>query len=216
MLIKKIKNFNRKISKFIGNMYSAHKNYSNYPYLYEYLYNNPKYSGSKRITQYGKSVFSQNGEDGIIKEIFNRIGTTNNYFVEFGVGDGLENNTAFLLLNNWKGLWIEGSKNFFSKIKKNLREPILKEQLKVKNSFITPENIETIFEEFDVPKSPDLMSIDIDSTDYWVWKAIKNYTPRVVVVEYNETYFPPTVWIQRKNKVTWGGGKLWSKFTSIP
>ena len=46
-------------------------------------------------------AFSQNGEDGIIREIFDRVGLTNKYFVEFGVGDGTENNTGYLLLNGW-------------------------------------------------------------------------------------------------------------------
>ncbi|MDR3223098.1 MAG: hypothetical protein LBT66_05140 [Methanobrevibacter sp.] len=174
-------------------------------YLSKNLYNNPKYLNSKRITHYGKSSFSQNGEDGIIQEIFNRIKTTNKYFVEFGLQDGLESNTALLLLKEWEGLWIEANEEYFSRIEKNFKEPILKNQLKIKNSFITPENIESIFKEFNIPKSPDLMSIDIDSTDYWVWKAIKSYTPRVLIIEYNSTYFPPTLWIQKKTKKTWDG-----------
>jgi hypothetical protein len=174
--------------------------------LNNHLYNNPKYVNSKRVTHYGKSAFSQNGEDGIIQEIFNRIGTTNKYFVEFGVENGLECNSTFLLLKKWKGLWIEANENFFSQIPINFKEAIDKSLLNVKNSFVIPENIEEIFGEFNVPKSPDLLSIDIDSTDYWVWKAIKNYTPRLLVIEYNDTYFPPTIWIQKKNAEHWKSG----------
>lgn len=65
---------------------------------------------------YGYKVYSQFDEDGIINEIFKRIGTTNKIFIEFGVGDGTENNTIYLLLKGWSGLWIEGSKNFVDKI----------------------------------------------------------------------------------------------------
>ena len=172
-------------------------------FLNEWLYENPKYMGTKRITHYGKSIFSQNGEDGIIHEIFNRIGTSNKFFVEFGVETGVECNTAALLLQKWKGLWIEADKDFFNGIKKNFEEPIGKGQLDVKNAFVTPSNIENIFEEFNVPKELDLLSIDIDSTDYWVRKAITNYKPRVLVMEYNAAFFPPVVWIKKKNENIW-------------
>ena len=52
-------------------------------------------------------MFSQNGEDGLIAEIFKRIGTTNRYFVDFGSSDGFENNTVLLLRQGWGGLWID-------------------------------------------------------------------------------------------------------------
>lgn len=193
------------ISEYIRRVYNLYNSGKNIPYLEKYLFNNPKYTESKRITHYAKQAYSQNGEDGIIKEIFNRIGTTNKFFIEFGLQDGLESNTAYLLLNNWNGLWIEADKKYFTSIRKNFKEAIDTEQLKVKNSFITPENIETIFEEFNVPKNPDLLSIDIDSTDYWVWKAIKKYNPRLLIMEYNATFFPPTVWIAKKNQSVWKG-----------
>ena len=173
--------------------------------LNEQLYENPKYKNSKRITHYGKTVFSQNGEDGIIHEIFNRIGTTNKFFCEFGVEEGLECNTTLLLLQNWKGLWIEGDEKSYKKALDNFEEPIKNGQLKIKHSFITPENIEGIFDEYKIPKDLDLLSIDIDTTDYWVRKAITNYKPRVLIMEYNAAYFPPIVWIKKKDEVVWEG-----------
>ena len=59
-------------------------------FLSEHLFNNPKYALSKRLNRHEYQVFSQNGEDGFISEIFRRIGTTNKYFIEFGVQNGLE------------------------------------------------------------------------------------------------------------------------------
>ncbi len=78
-------------------------------YLERNLYNNPKYDSPDKLTKFEFQAFSQFGEDGIIKEIFRRIGTTNKYFVEFGVEDGSETNTTYLLYQGWKGLWIDGS-----------------------------------------------------------------------------------------------------------
>ncbi len=56
-----------------------------------------KYDDPKRLNRHEGQVFSQNGEDGIIAEIFSRIGSTNRVFVEFGAGDGSENNSAYLI-----------------------------------------------------------------------------------------------------------------------
>ncbi len=57
---------------------------------------------------------------------------------------------------------------------------------------MTAENIQDLFQKYNVPKNFDLLSIDIDFNDYWVWKAIVNYFPRVVVIEYNSS-IPPNV-----------------------
>lgn len=190
------------LTKWFPNL-TLNKKRLDWIYLNEYLYQNPKYMNSKRVTHYGKTVFSQNGEDGIIHEIFNRIGTTNKFFVEFGVESGIECNTSLLLLKGWEGLWIEADKEDIELINENFKEPLQQGQLKVKNAFITPDNIETIFDEFNIPKNPDLLSIDIDSTDYWVRKAINNYKPRVLIMEYNAAYFPPIVWIKKKDEPIW-------------
>ena len=60
-----------------------------------------RYSREKRLEPYADKAFSQRDEDGLIAEIFQRIGTTDRRFVQFGCGDGLENNTAYLLYQGW-------------------------------------------------------------------------------------------------------------------
>ena len=155
---------------------------------------------------YEYQVLSQQGEDGIIAEIFNRIGETNKYFVEFGVGDGLENNTASLLFKNWKGYWIEANHESAKSILQNLKGFIEKDKLVIKESFVTAENIEKLFHEAEVPKEFDLLSIDIDGNDYWIWKSIQNYQPRVVVIEYNASWGPSIEWVMEYNpKHRWDG-----------
>src|SRR3954468_19503553 len=67
----------------------------------------PRHADPKRLLRYGFKLYSQNDEDGIIQEIFRRIGTTNRTFVEFGVESGIECNSAKLLIEGWRGLWIE-------------------------------------------------------------------------------------------------------------
>ena len=55
---------------------------------------------------------------------------------------------------------------------------------------VTPENVQELFAAARVPSEPAVMSIDVDGADYWIWEAIEDYRPRVLVVEYNSTLDP--------------------------
>ena len=101
-----------------------------------------------------KAFIHKNGEDGIIEEIFKRIGTTNKYFVEFGV-HGLKNNSTFLLLKNWSGLWIGDSDSGEKTAKRFLNKQIAEGKLIFRREWITKDNIESIFRLNDVPKEFD-------------------------------------------------------------
>jgi hypothetical protein len=135
------------------------------------------------------------GEDGIVQEIFRRIGTTNRFFVEFGVEAGLENNTAYLLLQGWSGLWIEPVREATDAIERGYSGPISAGRLKLLNHLVTADNVEALFARAAVPEEPDLLGIDIDGNDYHVWRAVERYRPRVVVIEYNATFPPPVEWV---------------------
>jgi hypothetical protein len=155
----------------------------------------PRYQDPKRLNRHEYRVFSQNGEDGIIAEIFRRIGTTNRFFVEFGAADGFENNTVLLLRQGWSGLWIEGDPDLVARARGHFRAEIDGSKLTVMQAFITAENIEDLFRRGGVPDELDLLSIDIDRNDYYVWEKIAHYRPRAVVIEYNPL-FPPTMsWV---------------------
>ena len=162
------------------------------------------YRDPKCLVRYGGKVYSQNDEDGVLAEIFRRIGTTSRYFVEFGVGNGTENNTLALLVQGWKGAWIEGDPNNCAIIGKALSRFLNDKSLEAVQSFITAENIGTLFESLKVPPEFDLLSIDIDFNDYWVWKAIQAYRPRVVVIEYNAGFGPSMEW-----KVPYAAERTW-------
>ena len=131
------------------------------------------------VTRYERRIDSQNGEDGILEAIFAKIGTTNKYFVEFGSGNASECNTVYLSRwSRWSGLWMDATN--------------IDAQGRVKQERVTADNIQGLFAKYRVPKAFDLLCIDIDGNDYWVWKAITDYDPRVVVIEYNGT-IPPDV-----------------------
>jgi hypothetical protein len=169
-------------------------------YLARHLYGAPRYKEPKRLGAHEFQLFSQSGADGIIAEIFRRIGSTNTTFVEFGVGNGLENNTTALLLHGWSGVWIEASKKNNKEIQKELNTFISDRKLTVIPQFITKDNIVSLFEQGGVPRELDLVSIDIDGNDYWVWDAVlSRYAPRVTVIEYNALLGPSLPWVMEYN-----------------
>ena len=146
---------------------------------------------TKHLLPFGYKIYSQTDEDGLIAEIFNRIGTTSKTFVEFGIGDGLENNTLALLFDGWKGLWIDASTTHIAAIRNAWSKIIVDGQLSLVESFITAENINALISENFQQGEIDLLSVDIDGNDWHVLKAITCVDPRVVVVEYNAKFVPP-------------------------
>ena len=151
----------------------------------------PRHADPKRLTRHGYKVYSQNDEDGIIAEIFSRIGTTNRIFVEFGVETGIECNTVKLLVEGWRGLWIEADPASAGEIRANFSNFIASSKLNLVERMVTAENIDVLIALGGVSGEIDLLSIDIDYNDYWVWRAIDQINPRVVVIEYNATLRPP-------------------------
>jgi len=165
-----------------------------------------KYENPLRLEKYGFKCFSQNEEDGIINEIFNRIGTTNRIFFEFGAEVGLENNTHLLLNQGWEGVWIDGSLSNINFITNKFKFAISNGKLRAFQSFITRENINQIISEIDLPEEIDILSIDIDGNDYYVFEAIENLRPRIVVIEYNAKFPPPIKWVMHYNPdFIWNG-----------
>ena len=143
---------------------------------------------------YGFKVYSQYDEDGILQEIFRRVGTTDRRFVEFGVENGLECNSHYLLLQGWQGLWIEGSEAHYWSIQYRFYHAIHSGMLQVANRMVTKDNINRIIAEHGIQGEIDLLSVDIDTNDYYVLKAIDVIRPRVVVAEYNAKFPPPVEW----------------------
>jgi hypothetical protein len=155
------------------------------------LLTQPRYADPKRLLRHGFKVYSQHDEDGIIQEIFRRIGVSERTFIEFGVETGIECNTAKLLVEGWRGLWIEANAQACKGIA-SIFEPFLKDRrLTLAQSVVTTENINSLIEKSGLKDEVDLLSIDIDFNDYWIWRAIGTVKPRVVVIEYNAGLHPP-------------------------
>lgn len=105
------------------------------------------------------------------------MGTTNRFFIEFDVQDGLECNSHFLLLQGWS--FIEGSPRYCKAISEHFKLPLSQGRLTLLNEFITAENINALFARTRALelKEIDLLSIDIDGNDYHVFKVIDSISP---------------------------------------
>ena len=115
---------------------------------------------------------AQNREDRLLEDVFKQIGVTNRVAVEIGAYDGEYcSNTARFRRAGW-------TCHLFDAI---ARGPLVHEVR------ITTDNINSTLTEHGVPTRFDLLSIDIDGNDLWVWQAL-TFKPRVVVIEYNPKF----------------------------
>ena len=147
-----------------------------------------RYGDAPDLTASELRVFSQNGEDGVIAEILRRIGTGGGGFVEFGIQDGTEGNTVFLAqVLGWSGLYLEADDASFAALE---RRYSANPRVRTLHAAVEPDTVEALFAQAGVPEEPDLVSIDVDGNDYWIWRALTAFRPRLVIVEYNGAFDP--------------------------
>ena len=130
------------------------------------------------LNKYEASIYSQNGEDGVLAGIFTMIGVSSKFCVELGAGDGMrDSNTCLLRKQGWNCLLLDRA----------FENP----PLHLHKAFITAENVGDLFNLYKIPLNLDLLSIDLRYNDYYVWQALDlKYQPRVVVIHYNSSHLP--------------------------
>ncbi len=131
-------------------------------------------------------AYSQNSEDGILLYILGVIGFESRRSVEICAGDGIECNTANLIVNHgFEGLLFDGDslrikrgRAFYRNCRDTFSWPP-----KFVNAWVTAENVNALIQSEGFTGDIDVLSIDVDGMDYWIWRAIDVVRPRVVVVE---------------------------------
>jgi hypothetical protein len=144
----------------------------------------------RHLNRFERRGYSQAGEDGVLAETLRRAGETNRYFVEMGCGDGTENCTRALLEAGWRGCWIEAEPRYAASA-----EAIGRGRVAVLEAMVERENVVALLDSAGVPPEPDVLSVDVDGNDHWLWLEIaRTRRPRVVIIEYNARFPPPTRW----------------------
>jgi hypothetical protein len=136
---------------------------------------------SPALSRFGRKAYSQNDEDGVVERILSDLRISTGYFVEFGVGPpwgcelsetGLEANCRLLLERGWQGLFMDSTE--------------YAPEFSVVRETITPFNINPILRFHGVPEEFDVLSVDVDGQDFWVWMNLQS-RPRLVIIEYNSS-----------------------------
>lgn len=152
--------------------------------------------------KFAKNIYSQCGEDGIIEKIFSDLNITDGVLVEFGAWDGIYLSNIF---NLWK------NKNYKAILVESLKERVddlflLKEKFNnievhhkhVNQSSDHEDSIDNILSKSSFKINKDnfqLMSIDIDSCDYYIFESIQKYFPKIIIIETNTNYDPTTEYV---------------------
>ena len=167
--------------------------------------------------KFGKKHYSQNKEDGIIEEIFNRIGFTNKLGLEMCCGSGCQCNLTNLIINekldrvlyidkNTKQI-IKGKLWWQRKIEKypNIKIP------KYIDTYIKKDTINSILKDNDMIGEMDILSLDMDGIDYWILiELLKVINPRLIVLEFHD--IPgPNLNITVPFKEPFSGWNKWKK-----
>lgn len=150
--------------------------------------------------KYKSNVYSQNGEDGLINEIFKRLEIKDGWICEFGACDGILNSNTFNLVNKgFNAVYIEPDVTMFNKLNELAKKY---DNIYAINCLIDLEDnkLDNVLSNTKIPIDFELLSIDIDSFDYHVWQSVEKYNPKVVIIEIdssadvndeNQIYNPP-------------------------
>ena len=161
-------------------------------------------AGPADLRAYEKTVYSQNGEDGILEELLRRVGVVNRTFVEFTCEVAVAFNCARLALDEgWRGVLIDPSPAREDAV--GARYAACPSVAHV-NRPVTSRDVEAVLAANGVPEEFDVLSIVTASNDYWVWAALRRWRPRVVVVQYNASHPPGRRWVMQEDpNYRWNG-----------
>lgn len=173
---------------------------------------NNRQDSNNPLKKFASNKTSQYGEDGILKEVFRILPQRKErWSVEFGAWDGkYMSNTYELVQNqNWHGVFIEASKAKFVDLKKTFRNNTKTVLINELVHFEGSNTLDEILSKTGIPREFDLLSIDIDGCDYYIWESLKDHLPQVVCIEFNPSIPSDIEFVQKKNfKINHGNSLL--------
>jgi hypothetical protein len=168
----------------------------------------------------GFRVFCEDDEDGLILFLLAVAGTATHRFVDIGAGDGLHvSNTANLALNlGFDGVFVEADagrvaegRAFYGRHPDTKRRPP-----RFVESFVKTSNVDDAIRGAGIAGEVDVLSIDIDGNDYWIWEAIEAVDPRIVVIETHAEYGLEDVLAPYDEDLVWANAEPGAPFGASP
>jgi hypothetical protein len=162
------------------------------------------------LLSFGSNVQSQHGEDGIIEKIFTIIGTESKWCVELGALTGKHGSNTWNVIKNkgWSGVLIEAEITYFKELSLEYAQQKRATCINAFVSFEGEDSLDSILSRTTIPKNFDLLSLDIDGNDYYVWESLITYRPRVMVVEFNPSIPNDVHFVQQKDMRIQQGSSL--------
>jgi len=143
----------------------------------------------RSILNHRRMHYSEFGEDGLLLYIIKKIeekAFLDKFYVEFGAWDGKHASNTFVFAEaGYRGIFIEANAEKFLKLKTNMASFHSVSAVCRLVQAQGNDSLENILKEYDAPNHFDILSIDIDGDDYWVWKGLTSFRPKVVVIEVN-------------------------------
>ena len=141
-----------------------------------------------------RDVHSQNGEDGVLAEILRRLDIPRGWFCEFGAWDGEHlSNTRLLLDQGWSGVMIEGERTRY----RSLQQLAHRYPLTTVRSWVSPSgrrSLDRILARTPIPRRFEVLSVDVDGADLPIFRGVRSFRPRVVILEIDSSYPPGIEW----------------------
>lgn len=155
-----------------------------------------------------RNVFSTTGEDGILERIFDVVEPRNRYVVDLGAGDGVTGSSSRNLIENhgWGGLLVEAGPAPAARLAELYEAH---GSVKTLNALVDPGDIEIQLERHGVPPDPDLLIVGLKSNDWYVWRGIRDFKPRVVQIQYNAAFVPPQTMVIEYHPLNFWDGALY-------
>lgn len=169
-------------------------------------------SNKNILTTYAKDIKSQHGEDGIIAEMFHRMGAQNKWCVEFGALNGTHHSNTWNLIikEGWSGVLIEADPTYAEKLQEVYKHTPRAHCFNEFVEFEGEHSLDSILARTPIPQDFDLLSIDIDGNDYHIWDSLTRYHPRAVIIEFNPTIPNDVSFIQPRERAVQQGSSLYA------
>lgn len=147
-------------------------------------------------------VYSQNGEDGVLGFLRERLSIGSGFFVEIGAWRREANCLLLALHEGWEGVFVDGDPIAAAQLSDLMQH---NRRVRVVNEMITSANIEDVLSRADVPRQIDVLSVDVNGQDYYLWASLQNVRARIVVIEYNSALDPTRAIVEPPDSGVWDG-----------